>query len=254
MNAVNILNEKLLRQSFGEDSNQPISITKYQDIAHVYSMVENSIAVLSDLKSNKSYIYNGGVAAKLGISEKNSAEKINSIWEEEIFEKIHPDDLLAKHSLELKLFQLVKNLPISERSDYHITSRIRMRDKLGKYISIQHRMFYICSSTNGSLWLALCLYNFACNKSIPETFDGLIVNSATGDIINPDREKCNNILSDREKEVLHLIRRGKLSKEIADTLSISINTINRHRQNILEKLRVNNSIEACRIAEFMGLL
>jgi len=45
-----------------------------------------------------------------------------------------------------------------------------------------------------------------------------------------------------------------LSKEIADTLSISINTVNRHRQNILERLRVNNSIEACRIAEFMGLL
>jgi len=254
MNAANILNEKLLKQSFGEDSNQPISITKYQDIAHVYSLVENSIAVLSDLKSNKSYIYNGGVAAKLGISEKNSAEKINSIWEEEIFEKIHPDDLLAKHSLELKLFQLVKSLPLSERSDYHITSRIRMRDKLGKYISIQHRMFYICSSTNGSLWLALCLYNFACNKSIPETSDGIIVNSATGDIINPDRENCNDILSDREKEVLHLIRRGKLSKEISEILSISINTVNRHRQNILERLRVNNSIEACRIAEFMGLL
>ena len=74
MNTANILNEKLLKQSFGEDSNQPMSITKYQNIAQVYSLVENSIAVLSDLKSNKSYIYNGGVASKLGISEKNSAE------------------------------------------------------------------------------------------------------------------------------------------------------------------------------------
>ena len=36
-----------------------------------------------------------------------------------------------------------------------------------------------------------------------------------------------------------------MSKDIAQTLSISINTVNRHRQNILEKLQVNNSIEAC---------
>lgn len=254
MNVANILNEKLLKQAFEEDSDQALSIAKYQNIAQMYSRVENSIAVLSDLKSNRSYIYNGGVAAQLGISEKNSTEKINSIWEEEIFGKIHPDDLLAKHALELKLFQLVRSLPLPERSDFYITSRIRMCDKSGKYIAIQHRMFYICSSTNGSLWLALCLYNFAHNKSIAETADRLIVNSSTGDIINPDRENCSTLLSEREKEVLGLIRTGKLSKEISGMLSISINTVNRHRQNILEKLRVNNSIEACRIAEFMGLL
>lgn len=254
MSIINILNEKLLKQSFEEDPTQPIFITKYQQIAYMYSLVENSIAVLSDLKSNKSYIYNGGVAARLGISEKNSTEKINSIWEEDIFEKIHPDDLLAKHALELNLFHLVKSLPISERSDYHIISTINMRDKFGKYIPIQHRMFYICSSDNGSLLLALCLYNFAINKSTCKNSYGIIVNSATGDITNLDKEKCNDILSDREKEVLHLIRKGKMSKEIAEILSISKNTVNRHRQNILEKLRVNNSIEACRIAEFMDLL
>ena len=45
-----------------------------------------------------------------------------------------------------------------------------------------------------------------------------------------------------------------MSKEIASTLSISINTVNRHRQNILEKLHVSNSIEACRIAKGLKLL
>jgi DNA-binding CsgD family transcriptional regulator len=253
MDVANILNEKLLKQPFGEDPNQSISLTEYQHLAYMYSQVENSIAVLSDLKSNKSYIYNGGVAAKLGLSEKNSTEKINSIWEEEIFNKIHPDDLLEKHTLELQLFQLLKTLPISERSNYQITSKIRIRDESGKYVSIQHRMFYICSSANGSMWLALCLYNFSYDKSTPDTADRIIINSATGDVISSDRERCIDILSDREKEVLHLIRKGKMSKEIADSLSISINTVNRHRQNILEKLRVNNSIEACRTAEFMGL-
>jgi DNA-binding NarL/FixJ family response regulator len=44
-----------------------------------------------------------------------------------------------------------------------------------------------------------------------------------------------------------------MSKEIASDLSISINTVNRHRQNILEKLHVDNSIEACRIAKGLNL-
>lgn len=45
-----------------------------------------------------------------------------------------------------------------------------------------------------------------------------------------------------------------MSKDIARILSISINTVNRHRQNILEKLQVSNSIEACRVAKELKLL
>ena len=69
-----------------------------------------------------------------------------------------------------------------------------------------------------------------------------------------EKQNCNDLLSDREKEILQLINKGKMSKDIAQTLSISINTVNRHRQNILEKLQVNNSIEACRIAKELHLL
>jgi len=37
-------------------------------------------------------------------------------------------------------------------------------------------------------------------------------------------------------------------------LSISVNTVSRHRQEILGKLQVKNSIEACRIAKELQLL
>jgi DNA-binding NarL/FixJ family response regulator len=80
--------------------------------------------------------------------------------------------------------------------------------------------------------------------------NGVIINSATGEIIQPDRKKHESILSSREKEVLQLIERGKTSEEIADLLFISKYTVSRHRQNILEKLRVKNSIEAIRIAKY----
>jgi len=52
------------------------------------------------------------------------------------------------------------------------------------------------------------------------------------------------ILSTREVEVLGLVSKGFASKEIADKLFLSINTVNNHRQNILEKVRASNTSEA----------
>lgn len=251
MSIVSTLNDKLLNQPFTEDREEDVLLLKYQQIAYGYSVVENSIAVLSDLRSNKSYIYNGGVASLLGIADKNSSENINTIWEENIFERIHPEDLIKKHSLELQFFHMLKTFALDSRANYYITSNIRMKNKLGEYTLIQHRMFYVCNCSSGSFWLALCLYNIANDT---KSLDGVIVNSITGQTIIPTVENTNNILTKREKEILVLIDQGNMSKNIADTLSISIYTINRHRQNILEKLQVKNSHEACRVAKTMGLL
>ncbi|WP_316803148.1 helix-turn-helix transcriptional regulator [Pedobacter nototheniae] len=254
MNIINSLNEQLLKQPFGEDKNKSVGILQYQHMASMYARIENAIAVLSDMSANKSYIYNGRVAKALGFKESYVSEEINSIWEDDIFNKIHPDDLIDKHLLELKFFNMLKGLSTSERSDYQVKSKIRMLNKAGKYIIVEHRMFYISSAMDGSLWLALCLYNLSYDEQTEEALNGLILNSATGISIKPDQKDYSKLLSVREKEILQLIRRGKMSKEVADLLSISVNTVNRHRQNILEKLRVSNSFEACRIAERMDLI
>ena len=47
-------------------------------------------------------------------------------------------------------------------------------------------------------------------------------------------------LSQREKEVLCLIAKGLINKEIADTLNISINTVLSHRKNITAKLGIKS--------------
>jgi DNA-binding CsgD family transcriptional regulator len=49
-------------------------------------------------------------------------------------------------------------------------------------------------------------------------------------------------LSQREKEILLLISKGKNSKEIADELFISSNTVENHRNNILKKTRSKNML------------
>lgn len=51
-------------------------------------------------------------------------------------------------------------------------------------------------------------------------------------------------LSDREYEILEALVKGRLYKEIAETLFISVETVRKHVYNIYKKLHVNNRVEA----------
>ena len=53
-----------------------------------------------------------------------------------------------------------------------------------------------------------------------------------------EAEPADNLLSEREFEVLKGIARGSSYKEIADNLHISINTVITHRKNITDKLSI----------------
>ncbi|MBK8279585.1 MAG: response regulator transcription factor [Saprospiraceae bacterium] len=58
------------------------------------------------------------------------------------------------------------------------------------------------------------------------------------------------LLSEREKEVLGLLSKGHLYKEIADQLEISLNTVKQHIHHIYEKLQVQNRTEA--VIKYLG--
>lgn len=55
-------------------------------------------------------------------------------------------------------------------------------------------------------------------------------------------------LSEREKEILKFIVNGYTSKEIASNLNISKLTVDTHRKNMQQKLKVGNMVELLRIA------
>ncbi len=57
-------------------------------------------------------------------------------------------------------------------------------------------------------------------------------------------------LSPREREILELLARGYLYKEIADQLKISVPTVNHHIRNMYEKLHVHSRSQA--VAKYFG--
>ena len=60
-------------------------------------------------------------------------------------------------------------------------------------------------------------------------------------------------LSPREQEVLELLTKGASNKEIASSLGISNNTVKNHLKNILEKLHLENRVQAAAYALREGL-
>ena len=55
-------------------------------------------------------------------------------------------------------------------------------------------------------------------------------------------------LTERELEIVKLVAEGLLNKEIADKLNISIRTVDTHKNNILQKLKLKSSVEIVKYA------
>ena len=64
----------------------------------------------------------------------------------------------------------------------------------------------------------------------------------------------DEVFSQREREVLDLLAKGKSSREIADKLFITERTVETHRKNMLEKGRVKNTVELIAYASSLGLI
>jgi DNA-binding NarL/FixJ family response regulator len=63
-----------------------------------------------------------------------------------------------------------------------------------------------------------------------------------------------SILTPREEEIVKLIAEGNSAKEIAETLVISVKTVDRHRANILQKLGMRDRLDLTRYAIRAGLV
>lgn len=65
-------------------------------------------------------------------------------------------------------------------------------------------------------------------------------------LFRDEQKQASNVelLSSRENEILQLLTKGLLYKEIADQLSISVSTVRQHIHHIYEKLHVQNRTEA----------
>jgi len=168
-------------------------------------------------------------------------------------QRIHPDDLVALRSLQIQLFELIYNLQAEEQNSYKHIFEFRGLAPNNEYIRVisQHQLLAITPDN----FLLLGIVDISPDQTPDLGIRFRLMNINTGKIVPFSINNNTDIsLTKREIEILQLANSGMFSKDISEKLSISINTVNRHRQNILQKMNADNIIEATAFARKLGLL
>ncbi|MBN1951582.1 MAG: response regulator transcription factor [Bacteroidales bacterium] len=88
-----------------------------------------------------------------------------------------------------------------------------------------------------------------------QRISGIIYQSYMNKIQNPASvPSVTETLSEREKEIISLLSEGMSFKEVGERLFISPRTVENHKNNILEKLSLRNTIELVKFAIKHGII
>ena len=202
---------------------------------HQMAKVSQSCTFVVDVYKSK-YVYaSSNFADLLGYDSNKIAtlERQGNYLES----RFHPDDFDQLVDLQIKLGQFIYSLPVEQ------------------YVRVTNRLQVLEQGLSGKAWLILGNMSISPDQKNSEQVDCTVLNLRNGELFSPALLSSPTIhLTKRETEIFHLIQKGLLSKEIANKLQISIHTVNIHRQNLLHKLEVQNSIEAINKGIELGLL
>lgn len=210
--------------------------------AQSYDAIENRPTYILDLYTSDFFFVSQRYLHLLGYTA-NTALDINFF-----INAIHPDDCWITIDATARFFSFLEDKEPEERLQYKLISDFRLRMPTGEFVRIIEQMTVLQVDSKGNPWLVMAICDLSSNQNLKTHCGGKIVATLTGEMAEPIGEHClhspREKLSKREKEILLLISRGYASKQIADKLQISINTVNNHRRNILGKTGCLNTFEA----------
>lgn len=248
------LKQLLTGQKFVSSEYDLALLESTKTYARAYARATEGVGVVSDFHNSVCYIYAGKFGqCFFGLPE--YLEDYETAFENVIFDRVVKEDLLERHILELSFIAYLKNVPANQKSEYLASCFLRIyNERRSDTMQILHTTRYLNCLSNGSIWCGLCTYSPFTQTSLG--LNGGIVNTYTGITVNKEeyRQSNNNLLSKRQKEILGFLAKGLGSKQIAEYLNISFNTVNRHRQDILSVLRVKNTVAAVEIGIKMNLI
>lgn len=147
--------------------------------------------------------------------------------------------------------------------NFSFSFNYRIQNKNGYYLTMLQRSTYFLAAEDGSplaaVGFTIDISDFKDDTKIIHSIEKIDRHYHTlsktpilKSVYFPD--KCVEVVSNREREVLQLIYEGLSSKEIAEKLFVSINTVNNHRRNMLQKTGTKNANDLIRYAQKHGIL
>lgn len=213
------------------------------------SEVTHSIVLVFDCYTNKFVFVSDNIPKLYGLDSR----RLFIHGHQPVIEVIHPDDIDYGLLVRKKIYSILRSFSNEEKRNYKAIHEMRIRNMRGEYIRIIEQEQVLELDKSGNIWLMLSVIDVDASHE-SEIIKSHLYNFKTGEQIFIDlSDTLDEPLTNRELEVLRFMKKGLLSKEIAEALKVSINTVNSHRQNILQKLKANKSIEDVNFAQRLGL-
>lgn len=237
---------------------------KHRQYVEILSQVNNSCITVAELRVK--YLF---VSSNFGIFfdyVDDFETKSMSERGEVVDSAVHPDDEPFVLNLQKRAFDYIFGLPVEERKDYKHIFEFRVLGPGRKYVRVifqyhilegaeSKERYILEESYSNDYILLLSVADLSPDQNPDEPVKFRLYNFKTNEAVQfPLMKEEDMALTKREVEILKLVNEGMLSKEISNQLSISIHTVNRHRQNILEKMNVDNVMEALNYSRKLGLI
>ncbi len=235
-------------QEFKEHPEEERKMEELEQLSHNIGMREGLTIACFDYRNLSLSFYTGNVEELTGYP----ASMFRSKGMETSFAMLHPEDRSELFRFQKIVFDSFHQLSIEEKYTFEFSYTTRwvhrktdnitwvlgkakpyLIDSAGNFAMDLHIIMQLHTQpkTNGYDW------NYSYQKE-----DGKRIfvskNSPNSRVVT---------LTKKEKEIVTLILEGKESKEIAEELNISVNTVATHRKNILKKLKARNVGEMVKI-------
>jgi DNA-binding CsgD family transcriptional regulator len=230
-------------------------LDKHRPLLQTLANIGKSGISVFDIFKKEHVFYSPNFGQLLGFDLKHIEEHGQVFLDE----KIHPEDFTQLMEMGVSLLKLFLKFSADEKANYKLINEYRILNSNNEYVRVieQHQILEL--DKYGNAWLSMSVIDISPNQKMEEGFKSQLFDFRTGRLIPfQDKKKrdetISTTLSNREIQILRMVKNGLLSKEISDNLDISLHTVNTHRQRVLEKLGANNSMEAVVFASKLGLL
>lgn len=193
---------------------------------------------LADLLSMKIHFVSGGCKQMIGVTpEEFELSSLLTI--------VHPSDFNRHSLIRSRLIKTGYELMMRRKGHALFSTHSRIKDASGGYSSYLFQGYvFFAEMPAPKVYVLLVitdLSDFKLHSSGYHYYEGDDLNMFR----YPDDALLleGHIFTDREFELLKLIALGLDSEQIADKLSISVNTVNTHRRHILKKTKKSTTQE-----------
>ncbi len=178
----------------------------------------------------------------------------------DILAQNHPDDVPFIIAAEEKLINIFSDqLEMKNLLNYKLSYCFRTKMKDGSYALINHQAIVLTLDSNNRFGKSLNIHTRIDHLTTinPYTISLIPIDGKSPSYMNITLDKKTflpTIYSSREIDIIKLVSEGLINEEISQKLFISIETVKKHRNNILRKGNSKNTAELIKNCLLQGII